>query len=469
MRATIGHSVFDFIHPDDVEQARTLWLTTQTTPNQITTAELRFRHRSGEWRLLESTGTNQLHNPAVAGIVVNSRDITERKRLEAQFLQAQKMESIGRLAGGVAHDFNNLLTAMLGYADFALDTLPQDSPAASDIQEIIKAGRRAATLTNQLLAFARKHVIAPRILNLNDLLVDIDKLLRRLIGADIEMLTLPAATLGQIRADAGQIEQVIVNLVVNARDAMPSGGKLILETSNVTIDDDYTHQHLGVPPGSYVLLTVSDTGTGMDEETQRHIFEPFFTTKAPGRGSGLGLATCYGIVRQHGGAVWVYSEPNSGTIFKVYLPQTREEVTATPPLAAPDLPRGHETILVVEDESSVRMLTTRILEAQGYTVLAARGGDEALALLHAAPQVDLLLSDVVMPQISGPALAVQIRALRPTIHVLFISGYAEHGLEQHGQPIAGAAFLPKPFSAQALARGVREVLDQAAPSADLVP
>jgi two-component system, cell cycle sensor histidine kinase and response regulator CckA len=437
--------------------------------NFVATISSRF-HSSGDWKHQKKDGTLIAVKITSHGLVfagkrarlVLASDITERKKLEAQFLQAQKMESIGRLAGGVAHDFNNLLTAIMGNLELALDTLPDDHIVHTDLAEAHKAANRAADLTRQLLAFARKQAIEPRVINLNDLIAEMDKLLRRLIGADIELVTLPAPDLAPIKADPGQIEQVIVNLAVNARDAMPEGGKLMVETRNVEIDQTYTQQHVGVAPGAYVLLAVSDTGVGMDAETLRQIFEPFFTTKPKGRGTGLGLATCYGIVKQHGGHIWPYSEPGQGSTFRIYLPLADEPTAARTAHREPDaLPRGTETVLLAEDEAAVRVLAARVLRERGYTVLEASDGDEALRLANerAAMPIDLLLTDVVMPRMSGKVLVEQVGAIYSGIKVLYISGYADHAVVHHGRLDPGVDFLHKPFSPSTLARKVREVLD----------
>jgi PAS domain S-box-containing protein len=402
------------------------------------------------------------YNGTTIGLIGISRDITERKRLEAQFLQAQKMESVGQLAGGVAHDFNNLLTAINGYAELALMALPADAKVRDDLQQIVKSASRAATLTRQLLAFARKQIMDPYVLNLNALIVDVDKLLQRLIGENIELVAHLAPDLGLVKVDPGQIEQVLVNLAVNARDAMPEGGKLTIETHNVTLEPDYAQQHIGVTPGAYILVAISDTGTGMDAETRRRIFEPFFTTKEPGRGTGLGLATCYGIVKQHGGNIWAYSEPGHGTTFKMYLPRADAPAEAWPPHDdESELPRGSEVVLLVEDEPTIRELAGRVLRAQGYTMLEASDGIMALRVLfeHTGAPIDLVVTDIIMPQLSGTALVAQIKASYPGIKSLFMSGYTDDAIIHHGRVEAGIAFLQKPFSPAALARKVREVLD----------
>jgi PAS domain S-box-containing protein len=396
----------------------------------------------------------------ITGASTVARDITERKRLEAQLLQAQKMESVGRLAGGIAHDFNNLLTAISGYTDLAHAALPADHPVRSDLDEIQKAARRAATLTRQLLAFARKQPIEPHILNLNDLLREMDKLLRRVIGENIDLVTQPAADLGQVIADPGQIEQVLINLAVNARDAMAEGGKLTIETHNVRLDAAYSRGHVSVTEGPYVLLAVSDTGAGMDAEVQSHMFEPFFTTKEYDKGTGLGLATCYGIIKQHGGFIWVYSEVGHGTSIKIYLPRVYEAAETLSQLEEQVAPRGTETVLLVEDELAVRVFAARVLREAGYTVVEASQGDEALRLAQDYPgAIALLVTDVVLPQLGGKALAERLVAQSPSSKVLFISGYADDAIVRHGRLEAGLAFLHKPFSPTALLRKVRAVLD----------
>jgi PAS domain S-box-containing protein len=391
------------------------------------------------------------------------RDITRRRELEAQLLQSRKMESIGRLAGGVAHDFNNLLTAISGYTEMALESLPDAAVERDDLLQVQKAARSAATLTRQLLAFARKQAIEPRIFNPNDLLQELHALLRRLIGETIELHIQPASDLGLVRADPGQIEQVLVNLSVNARDAMPHGGTLTIETANVVLNQEYARAHIGVAEGAYVMLLVRDTGVGMDESVKSHIFEPFFTTKELGRGTGLGLATCYGVIEQHGGTIEVYSEPHQGTTFKIYLPRVRGVAEAMPTHAdeGPTMPRGAETVLLVEDDTAVRALVARVLVELGYTVLEAGDGVAAQQLIQergVAP-IDLLVTDMVIPKLGGRPLAERMVVLCPGIRVLFISGYTEQMFVQHSRLDQGIAFLHKPFSATTLARKVREVLD----------
>jgi PAS domain S-box-containing protein len=400
----------------------------------------------------------------LVGAVVTFQDSTARKQLEAQLLQAQKMEGIGRLAGGIAHDFNNLLTGIIGYTELVMGALPPDSDMRSDLSEVERSAQRAAGLVRQLLAFARKQIMEPRLLNLNDVILDVERLLRRLIGEDINLITRTATDLLQIKADPGQIEQVIVNLAVNARDAMPNGGKLIIQTSHsVLTNADILERFADLSTGPYVVLEVTDTGAGIPPELATQIFEPFFTTKEQGKGTGLGLATCYGIVRQHNGTIQVASVVGQGTTFKIYLPhiQTAPEGATAAGAGNTALPRGTETILVVEDEPSVRALMAIVLREQGYTVLEAPSGIEALVLVqaHAPDAIQLLLTDMVMPQISGAALAEQLKAERPKLKVIITSGYTDNPIVTPDRLGPDMAFLQKPFSAAELARSVRGVLD----------
>jgi PAS domain S-box-containing protein len=387
----------------------------------------------------------------------------ERLRLESQLRQAQKMEAVGQLAGGVAHDFNNLLTAIRGYSEFALNRLgEEDSSIRKDIEEIAKSADRASSLTRQLLAFSRKQLLQPRILQLNDVVSEVDKMLRRLIGEDIEVVTVFGRTLGRVKADPGQIEQVLVNLVVNARDAMPDGGKLTIETKNVDIDEEYSAAHEGLAPGRYVMLAVHDTGHGIDAETKSRLFEPFFTTKEQGKGTGLGLATVYGIVKQSGGYVVVESEPGMGAAFKVFLHRLEAGVDEVERVVHIDeeQPRGSETVLLVEDEEVVRNLVREILVGNGYTVLEARNGAEALDLgrRFTAP-IHLLVSDVVMPKMSGRELAERLVTIHRETRVLYMSGYTDGAIGQHGVLDPHTELLEKPFTFDALAQKVRKVLD----------
>ncbi len=386
-------------------------------------------------------------------------DISQRKQLEGQLMHAQKMEAVGRLAGGVAHDFNNMLTVISGYNRMILDELSPLDPLRGYAEEILKAADRAGALTNQLLAFSRRQIMKPRVISVNSVIEQTEKMLRRLIGEDVDLQFRLKKDIGNVRADPGHVEQAIMNLVVNARDAMPGGGKLTIETDAVHLDENYARTHMGVVPGDFVMIAVSDTGIGMDAETKRRIFEPFFTTKEQGKGTGLGLATVYGIVKQAGGDIWVYSEPNRGTTFKLYFPKVKEEVTDSV-AAERESPHGeNETILVVEDEKAVRDLTVRMLQRLGYRVLIAAGGPEAIAISSShTERIALLLTDVVMPNMSGRQLADELAKSRPDMKVIYLSGYTENTVIHHGVLDAGIEFLPKPFSREVLAKKIREVL-----------
>jgi PAS domain S-box-containing protein len=393
-------------------------------------------------------------------LLATLRDVTDRKRLEEQLRQAQKMEAVGRLAGGVAHDFNNVLTAIFGYADLLTEEFPAGSPARQDLEEIRKAATRASALTRQLLAFSRQQVLAPVVLSVNDLVEDVDKMLRRLLGEDVELRVTLARDAGNARADPGQLQQVIMNLVVNARDAMPTGGKLLIETADAELTEQYAELHQQVIPGPYVMLAVSDTGVGMDAQTKARIFEPFFTTKEKGKGTGLGLSTVYGIVKQSGGYIWVYSESGHGTTFKVYLPRVDAPAEPqAPPREATTL-TGTETILLAEDDEILRPLTKGLLAKLGYTVLDAESAEQALAVAGARQGlIHLLVADVVMPGGSGRELARRLAQSRPETRVLYVSGYTDDAIVHHGMLEPGLNFLQKPFTPAALARKVREVLD----------
>jgi PAS domain S-box-containing protein len=390
-------------------------------------------------------------------------DITERRALEERLLQAQKMESVGRLAGGVAHDFNNLLTVITGTVDLALAGLREADPLAADLREIQQAARRGAALTQQLLAFSRRQVFQPQVISLNDLLADLEPLLRRLLGEAIALVVAGAPELGNVRADPAQMSQVVMNLVVNSRDAMPHGGTLTLETADVELDEAYARQHVGVTPGPYVMLAATDTGAGMDQATRERVFEPFFTTKAAGQGTGLGLSTVYGIVKQSGGSIWVYSEPGVGTTFKIYLPRVAGAASRQRPAELDPPARGTETILLVEDESSLREVARRMLEAAGYTVLAFGSAGEALvAAERFEGPIHLLVTDIVMPLMRGPELAARIARLHPETRVLYVSGYTANAIVHEGELEEGVQFLSKPFDSATLARRVRQVLDRPA-------
>jgi PAS domain S-box-containing protein len=393
--------------------------------------------------------------------LVVAQDISERHLLEQQLRQAQKMEAVGRLAGGVAHDFNNLLMVIKGHTELLMNTLPPADRMSRKISQIDRAADRATALTKQLLAFSRMQVLQPRVMNLNGVVEDMGKLLPRLIGEDVELGIRMAQDLGKIRADASQMEQIIMNLAVNARDAMPKGGRLIIETSNADLDRTYNTTHPIVKPGRYVLLAVSDTGTGMDAETQAHIFEPFFTTKEPGKGTGLGLATVYGVVKQSGGFIWVYSELGKGTSFKIYLPRVDQpEDKGSLPLAFSEAPRGTETILLAEDEQDVREVAREFLESGGYTVIEAHNGAEALRLAaeHNAA-VDLLVTDMVMPGMTGKELAGRLQRQHSGLGVIYMSGYSEQTAAENTQVDASMMLLTKPFSRGSILRAVREALN----------
>jgi PAS domain S-box-containing protein len=396
-----------------------------------------------------------------------AEDVTERRALEQQLQQSQKMEAVGRLAGGIAHDFNNLLMVISGYSEFLLDRLGPDPALRSPAQEIASAAGRATSLTRQLLAFSRKQMLAPKILDLNGVVTENLKMLTRMIGEDIDLVMVPAAGLGPVRADAGQIEQVIMNLAVNARDAMPSGGKLTIETSNISLDEEYARFHAPLRPGNYVMLAISDTGAGMNSETQSHIFEPFFTTKGT-KGTGLGLSTVYGIVKQSGGYIWVYSESGKGTTFKIYLPRVADAVESRAVVAVPAesiaAEPGTETVLLVEDEANLRYLARQYLEKQGYRVLEAADGAVAtqIAVAHEGI-IHLLLTDVIMPGMNGRELAQRISEIRPNVKVLYMSGYTENVIGRNGTLDAGVRLLQKPFTLRDLKSKVREVLDSFPP------
>ena len=404
-------------------------------------------------RLIDKQGNRQF--------VGAFRDITDYRRLQQQFLQSQKMEAVGMLAGGVAHDFNNLLNVINGYCEIILEDLGPQDPLRNDVEQISMAGKRASSLTTQLLAFSRKQILQPEMLDLNDLISGMTPMLRRLIRENIEFAALAAPGLGLVSADPSKIQQIIMNLVVNAGDAMPDGGKLIIETANVELDEDYVRRHQAGKPGDYVMLAISDNGVGMDEATQARVFEPFFTTKGKGKGTGLGLSTVYGIVKQSDGYVWVYSEPGKGTTFKIYLPRMSGQAKDPAPENKKERSlRGSETLLVVEDEPAVRALTSRILREQGYTIIEAANGIEALDIARKHEgEINLLITDVIMPGVSGQDLAEQIRASRPDIKTLFVSGYTDNAIAHQGILDADVAFLQKPFTVQSLCRKVRAVLD----------
>ncbi|MBL6975945.1 MAG: PAS domain S-box protein [Deltaproteobacteria bacterium] len=460
----VGQAIINYVHPDYREAAieRTRRVTELHEPVEL--METVYVRKGGEPFDVETVAAPITFQGKEAVLTV-FHDITERKHaedLEQQLQTSRKMEALGRLAGGVAHDFNNLLTAILGFSTLLLEQTGKDDPRRSGIEEITRAGKRAELLTSQLLAFSRRQVLEPTNLDLNRIVTGMEAMLHRLIGEDVVLTARLAPDLGMVKADQAQMEQVIVNLVVNARDAMPEGGKLRLETMNVDLDGTPTREPLEVESGMYVMLSVKDTGAGMDDEVQSHLFEPFFTTKEPGKGTGLGLSTVYGIVQQSGGTIRVHSRPESGTSFQVFLPRSqasRPRPRSVAPVALPIL--GTETILLAEDEGTVRGLARKVLEGLGYEVLEASNGLEALAVFEEdKARVDLLLTDVIMPEMNGRDLAERLRSERPDLPVLFISGYTDQETARSGIGVAGAAFLQKPFTPERLAQGVRSVLDR---------
>ena len=460
----VGHSLVGLIHPEDRSRVVALLQDNLTSRSGWGGLVLRLRHRDGSYRYLEGAGTPILDDTGgIVGFRGSGHDTTERRLLEEQFRQSQKMEAVGRLAGGVAHDFNNLLGVILGYSELLLKRELEISSNAK-VEQIRRAAERAAGLTRQLLAFSRKQLLDLRVEDLNAILSDTAKMLQRLIGEDIELQITPAPDLGRARVDAGQMEQVLMNLAVNARDAMPQGGRLVVETANAEVDAATAAEHPGMAPGSFVRLTVSDTGCGMTPEVLSHVFEPFFTTKEKGKGTGLGLATVYGIVKQSRGYIAVESTPDAGTSFHIYLPRVAAAgAQHEGPRPAPEVARGSETLLVVEDEASLRTLARELLEASGYRVIEAPGGAEALALAagHSGP-IHALLTDVVMPGMSGPALANRLKSMRPEMVVLFMSGYTDDALGHHGALTPGTLLLQKPFSHESLTGLLRKALDRAA-------
>jgi PAS domain S-box-containing protein len=439
----------------------------------------RFNNLIAEWKRKDGNSIiTRLSGRAIRGeknaiyFELFAEDVTENRALEQQLRQAQKMEAIGRLAGGVAHDFNNLLMVISGYCEFMLERVGPDSDLRGPVQEISRASERATSLTRQLLAFSRKQMLTMKVLDLNAVVTENLKMLTRLIGEDIDLVMIPEGELGAVKADPGQIEQVIMNLAVNARDAMPRGGKLTIETANATLDAEYARFHGPIKAGEYVMLAISDSGTGMDDETQSRIFEPFFTTKGT-KGTGLGLSTVYGIVKQSDGYVWVYSEVGKGTTFKIYLPRVTEAgevISAEPVVAVPALQPANETILLVEDEDSLRQMDKIYLERQGFVVLEAQDASVALQISHSYPgPIHLLLTDVIMPGMNGRVLAERIAALRPETRILYMSGYTENAIGHNGVLDAGIILLQKPFTLPALKAKVREVLDTPLPQEVIMP
>ncbi|HTG93968.1 MAG TPA: PAS domain S-box protein [Pyrinomonadaceae bacterium] len=457
------------VSPDDIAKVRHM-LSRKRAADVATVYDLELITKSGGRAAVEISSRAILKDGEAVGVQGIARDITDRQRMEndlrtsqAQLQQSQRLEAVGQLAGGVAHDFNNLLTAIIGYSDFALRKMRANNPIRRDIEEIKKAANRAATLTRQLLAFSRKQILKPEVLDLNLVVGDMHKLLERLIGEDIDLVTTLGSDTDPVKADRGQLEQIIMNLVVNARDAMPFGGSVTIETANVVFDEAYTSEHVPVKPGKYAMLAVSDSGLGMDANTQLHIFEPFFTTKELGKGTGLGLSTVYGIVKQSGGFIWVYSELNVGTTFKIYLPSLTE-LHFDQELTSIDTPERTEasTVLLVEDDPLVRNVALRALESAGYKVLESGNGHGALAMAHSCDdEIDLLITDVVMPLMGGRELAQELSALHPKTSILFMSGYTDDAVVRHGIMDKDIEYLQKPFTAESLVRRVGEVLRDA--------
>jgi PAS domain S-box-containing protein len=452
----------ELIHPEDRSRASAALRRLLSRTEEVNQVQFRVRHANRSWRALDANARSLLDDPAVRAVVVNARDVTDRYRLEEQLRQAQKLESIGRLAGGIAHDFNNILTTILGCASFLEESAGPGFLGIEDVREIKRASQRASDLTGQLLAFARKQVISPRSVVLNQLVANAQRFLQRVLGEHIELSTQLEPELWPIRIDPSQLDQLILNLAVNARDAMPSGGRLTIETGNLLLDPAVAAGYADLAPGPHVVLTVSDTGEGMTSEVLPHVFEPFFSTKGAGKGTGLGLATVYGIVRQSGGQIAVQSEVSKGTTFKVYFPRSPD---AAPPLeqrserssTAP----GDERILVVEDDDMVRQLAVRALESAGYAVKSASRPQAVIESVGERPlPFDLLVTDIVMPGMSGKELASQLLACSPGLRVLYISGYTEDAIAHHGELDAGVEFLAKPFSPVELCARVRAVLDR---------
>jgi len=451
----VGQNALTYVHPDDLPAVRDALLKADGSYM----LEFRCRHKDGSWRVIESFARNLSHLPGVSGLVANSRDITERRHLEEELHHSQRLDAVGRLAGGIAHDFNNLLMVITGHSQMLLDTMHPGDPARADLEQVVKAAERATDLTQQLLAFSRRQAVRPTLLNLNDLVRDMERMLRRVMGEDIELITMLGSGPQPVRADPGQVEQVVLNIALNARDAMPSGGKLTLETSSAEITQESGREHPGLSLGSFVVLSVADTGSGMDPSVRSRVFEPFFTTKE--HGTGLGLSTSYGIIKQTGGDIWVESKPGEGTTFRIYLPQAQQvsEEVAAPPSS--QLFHGTETILLVEDEEGVRHVVETMLKRRGYNLLCAASPAEALVIAEGHDgAIDLLIADMVMPGMSGPKMAECLMSTRPHLRVLYVSGY--------GDPIEARttfAFLQKPFSSEELAVKVREVLRETVQSA----
>ena len=464
-----GRKIETLIHPDDIAGIRAVWQDVVKYSEKSFTIQYRHIHKSKGWFFVEAVAQSFLSDPAINGVIASVRDITDRKRVEEetvklheQLAQAHKMESVGRLAGGVAHDFNNMLSVILGYSEMSLRQLEKDHPLYSAMQGIKQAAERSADLTRQLLAFARKQTISPRELDLNITVASMLKMLNRIIGEDVDLIWRPGKNLGPIKIDPSQIDQILANLCVNARDAVKDAAKITIETEKVNVDENYCATHADFVSGEYVMLAVSDNGCGMDRETLSHLFEPFFTTKVMGEGTGLGLATVYGIVKQNNGFINVYSEPDKGTTFKIYLPcYTAKHRYTAETIVTKSTVRGHETILLVEDEAMILKVTSLMLKRLGYNILIASTPGEAVLLARKhAGEIDLLITDVVMPEMNGRELAKDLLALYPNLKQLFMSGYTANVIAHHGVLEEGVNFIQKPFSMQSFSSKIREVLDQ---------
>jgi PAS domain S-box-containing protein len=464
-----GRPLETLIHPDDMKAVRATWREAVEHPDKTVTVQYRHIHKTQGWVSFEATAQSFLHEPAINGVIASVRDITERKRaeeenkkLQEQLTQAQKMESVGRLAGGVAHDFNNMLGVILGHAEMALEQLNPTQPLYTDLQEISMAAKRSADLTQQLLTFARKQTVAPKVLDLNKTVEKMITMLRRLIGEDINLVWLPGANIRPVKMDPSQIDQILANLCVNARDAISDMGEVTIKTELVTFDENYCAAHAGSLPGKYILLSVNDNGNGMDREILPLLFEPFFTTKGVGKGTGLGLATIYGIVKQNNGFINVESEPGKGATFDIYLPPHDGKIAKTPKKNdANQTERGHETILLVEDEPMMLNMTRTMLKHQGYKVLHATSPLDAIfqAKKHAG-EIHLLITDVVMPEMNGRDLAEKLVPIVPSLKCLFMSGYTADVIAHHSVLDEGVHFIQKPFSLKDLTAKVRETLDK---------
>lgn len=460
--ALLGQPLLDFVHEESRGAVHESVFAEAGGPSRQVEAQLVRSDGRELWVLIDTTPAPE---HGAGGALAMVMDISQRKRLEDQLRHSQKMEAVGSLAGGVAHDFNNLLSVIMGYGELIFNELKPGDPLRVDMEQVTIAGSRARDLTKQLLAFSRRQVLEPRVLDLNEVLRGLEPMLRRLLREDIELSLLTASQLDHVFADGGQVEQIVMNLLVNARDAMPAGGKLALETVNAELSAEYAAAHHGVTPGRYVMLAVSDTGLGMDAATQERIFEPFFTTKGADGGTGLGLSTVFGIVKQSGGHIWVYSEVGRGTTFRIYLPRAEGELEEAPRVESAGTLRGTETVLIVEDQEQVRTLMRVILRRYGYNVLEAPNGGEALLICERfTATIHLLVTDVVMPRMSGRELAERLAPLRPNMAVLFVSGYTENAIVHHGVLDAGVAYVQKPITPEAFARSVRALLDGLRPA-----